>query len=147
MAKSKTEPAFEWEEVGIGDQVEHPKWGLGTVLFRSGAGETAKAVVVFPEQGQVKLMLKYAKLKRIGAAPKSELAKAKAALRPPARPQIAPPIQEVEPVEDEGFVSEEPETGKDPEAQDLDSENYEAEEEEEEEKKDYEESLEEESDE
>lgn len=76
MAKTKDKEPKElkpWEEISIGDQVKHPDWGNGTVLFRSGAGDSAKAIVVFPEEGQKKLMLKYAKLKKIGSAPKSEV--------------------------------------------------------------------------
>jgi hypothetical protein len=64
-----------FEEISIGDQVKHPQWGIGTVLFRSGTGDHSKAVVVFPEEGQKKLMLKYAKVKKVGSAPKSEMAK------------------------------------------------------------------------
>jgi len=67
-----------FEEVSIGDQVKHPQWGVGTVLFRSGVGDLSKAIVVFPEEGQKKLMLKYAKLKKVGSAPKSEIAKIRA---------------------------------------------------------------------
>ncbi len=75
-AKAKTKETEDkpWDEIGIGDQVKHAQWGVGTVLFRSGVGDTAKAIVVFPEEGQKKLMLKYAKLKKVGSAPKSEVA-------------------------------------------------------------------------
>ena len=66
MAKKTVEPSAEWDQIEIGDQVKHAKWGVGTVLFRSGMDETAKAIVVFPEEGQLKLMLKYAKLKKVG---------------------------------------------------------------------------------
>ena len=58
----KTYPAGEFE---IGDQVKHPKWGIGTILYKSGSGDRTKAIVVFPEEGQKKLLLKYAKLKKI----------------------------------------------------------------------------------
>lgn len=51
----------------IGDQIKHPKWGVGTILFRSGGGEETKAIVVFPEEGQKKLALKYAKIKKVQA--------------------------------------------------------------------------------
>ena len=53
------------DEIEIGDQVKHPKFGMGTVLYKSGTGDRAKAIVVFPEEGQKKLLLKYAKLKKI----------------------------------------------------------------------------------
>jgi hypothetical protein len=66
MAKNKEESQAEWDQIEVGDQVRHPKWGVGTVLFRSGMGNNAKAIVVFPEEGQKKLMLKYAKMKKVG---------------------------------------------------------------------------------
>lgn len=67
MSKKKDqENEEEFEQIDIGDQVKHAKWGVGTVLFRSGQGDLAKAIVVFPEEGQKKLMLKYAKLKKVG---------------------------------------------------------------------------------
>ncbi len=56
--------AHPFDAFDIGDQVKHPKWGVGTILFRSGSGESAKVIVVFPEEGQKKLALKYAKLKK-----------------------------------------------------------------------------------
>lgn len=68
MAKTK-DVKDDWSQIEIGDQVQHPKWGAGTVLFRSGTGEHAKAIVAFPEEGQKKLMLKYAKLKKTGTTP------------------------------------------------------------------------------
>lgn len=67
MAKKKEESATEWDQIEIGDQVKHAKWGVGTVLFRSGNGDSAKAIVVFPEEGQKKLMLKYAGLIKVGS--------------------------------------------------------------------------------
>jgi len=60
------------EEIEIGDQVKHPKFGLGTVLYKSGTGERAKAIVVFQEEGQKKLLLRHARLKRIKEAKPSE---------------------------------------------------------------------------
>jgi hypothetical protein len=60
------------DEIEIGDQVKHPKFGTGTVLYKTGTGERAKAIVVFPEEGQKKLLLKYAKLKKIKEAKPAE---------------------------------------------------------------------------
>lgn len=51
--------------IEIGDQVKHPKFGTGTVLYKSGSGDKAKAIVVFAEEGQKKLLLKYANLKKV----------------------------------------------------------------------------------
>lgn len=48
-----------------GDKVKHPKFGEGTIMQRSGAGDATKLVVAFAEEGEKKLMAKYAKLKRL----------------------------------------------------------------------------------
>jgi PcrA/UvrD helicase-like protein len=53
------------DEIEIGDQVKHSKFGVGTVLYKSGSGDRAKAIVVFSEEGQKKMQLKYAKLKKV----------------------------------------------------------------------------------
>jgi hypothetical protein len=63
--ETAAEPRNSFDDFGIGDQVQHPKWGVGTILFRSGSGDAAKVIVVFPEEGQKKLALKYAKLKKL----------------------------------------------------------------------------------
>jgi len=55
----------EIEEFEVGDQVRHPKWGVGTILFKSGSGQYAKVVVVFSEEGQKKLLVKKARLKKV----------------------------------------------------------------------------------
>lgn len=66
MAQEKsTTTKAPYGEFDIGDQVNHPKWGIGTILFRSGTGEGTKVIVIFPEEGQKKLALKYAKLKKV----------------------------------------------------------------------------------
>ena len=78
MAKKKQSALTDWEQIEIGDQVKHPKWGVGTVLYRSGMGETAKAIVVFPEEGQKKLMLRYAKLVKVGSTSLKSVEKLKA---------------------------------------------------------------------
>lgn len=87
MAKAKSGTSKEWGDIGIGDQVKHAKWGTGTVLFTSGAGDQAKAIIVFPEEGQKKVMLKYAGLKKVGSATKSELEAIKKADRKAERPK------------------------------------------------------------
>lgn len=97
-----------WDEIAIGDQVKHAQWGVGTVLFRSGSGDDAKAVVVFPEEGQKKVMLKFAKLVKVGSAPKSEVAaKIKAANQLAARMEPAEP-EEAEAPEIDGDDEEVP---------------------------------------
>jgi DNA helicase-2/ATP-dependent DNA helicase PcrA len=47
-----------------GTQVDHPKYGRGTVVRREGEGEDAKITVNFPRFGLKKLVEKYAGLKR-----------------------------------------------------------------------------------
>ena len=118
MAKKTVEASAEWDQIEIGDQVKHAKWGVGTVLFRSGMGETAKAIVVFPEEGQIKLMLKYAKLKKVGTTSLKSVEKLKAqeAAAPKARPE------RVAPVRDEDAEGEELEAGDDDEELLLDDE-------------------------
>jgi len=62
---TETDSEEEMEEFEVGDQVKHPKWGVGTILFKSGTGANAKVVVVFPEEGQKKLLVKKARLKKV----------------------------------------------------------------------------------
>ncbi|MCX7918361.1 MAG: hypothetical protein N3A72_01895 [bacterium] len=60
-------------EFNINDKVEHPKWGLGVVMHRSGSEDKAKVVVQFYKEEKLKtLMVKYAKLKKVasGTPPK-----------------------------------------------------------------------------
>lgn len=79
MARKKdTASSTPWDQIEIGDQVKHAKWGVGTVLFRSGMGDAAKAIVVFPEEGQKKLMLKYAGLEKVGTTSLKSVEKLKA---------------------------------------------------------------------
>lgn len=90
VMKNKDEGSGEWDQIEIGDQVRHGKWGVGTVLFRSGMGNSAKAIVVFPEEGQKKLMLRYAKLKKVGTTSLKSVEKMKAETAPP-KP-VSPPV-------------------------------------------------------
>lgn len=63
MAEIKTaEPKYPFE---VGDQVHHPQFGIGTVLYKYGEGEATKLDVVFAEEGQKKLLAKYAKLRKV----------------------------------------------------------------------------------
>lgn len=108
MAKNKKEATtVGWDQIDIGDQVKHSKWGVGTVLFRSGTGEDAKAIVVFPEEGQKKLMLKFAKLVKVGSTSLKSVEKLKAESEKAAKPakKAAPkakaPAPAVEPAKEE----------------------------------------------
>ena len=70
MAKAKAKAAttksksklVEFEQ---GEQVKHPKWGVGTIIYKQGTGENQKLDVLFPEEGQRKLMAIHAKLKKV----------------------------------------------------------------------------------
>jgi len=62
----------DFDSFEVGDQVRHPKWGVGSILFKSGSGDKTKAIVVFPEEGQKKLLLKHAKLERVQDARAAE---------------------------------------------------------------------------
>ncbi len=52
-------------EIVPGVHVEHALFGEGKVLSMEGAGDLAKAVVFFKDVGQKKLVLKFAKLRRV----------------------------------------------------------------------------------
>lgn len=108
VTKNKDEGSAEWDQIEIGDQVKHPKWGVGTVLFRSGMGNNAKAIVVFPEEGQIKLMLKYAKLKKVGTTSLKSVEKMKAETTPKPAPveKIVGDEEEVDLDLDEGLGEE-----------------------------------------
>ena len=93
MGKNKENEVNEdegFELVEIGDQVKHAKWGVGTVLFRSGTGDNAKAIVVFPDEGQKKLMLKYAKLKKVGTTSLKSVERMRQEAPEPPRPKAKP---------------------------------------------------------
>ncbi len=58
----------QFEEIAVGDRVEHDHFGLGTVETLQGSGVNARATVRFPAYGTKQLLLQYAKLKRVGKA-------------------------------------------------------------------------------
>jgi hypothetical protein len=62
-----------------GDKVRHPKFGEGQIIQRSGTGENTKFVVKFVEEGEKRLLAKFAKLKRIQPVSDDKLEKQKAA--------------------------------------------------------------------
>ncbi len=57
-------PAAPRRGARTGMTVEHPKYGMGTVVRREGEGEDAKITVNFPRFGLKKLIEKYAGLKK-----------------------------------------------------------------------------------
>jgi DNA helicase-2/ATP-dependent DNA helicase PcrA len=52
--------------VGPGDTVLHDRWGEGVVVSVSGAGSDAEATVAFEDEGEKRLLLAYAPLRRVG---------------------------------------------------------------------------------
>jgi len=52
-------------DIKIGDRVEHARFGRGEVVNIEGLGSNQKAMIRFEEAGEKKLLLKFAKLKKI----------------------------------------------------------------------------------
>src|SRR5690606_31193876 len=60
----------EIENFEIGDKVKHPKFGTGTIVFRTGEDDKQKVTVKFGgEVGEKKLLVSLAKLKLISERP------------------------------------------------------------------------------
>ena len=53
-------------EIREGCQIEHQRFGVGTVIKIEGTGENTKATVAFRNAGTKQLLLKFAKFKIIG---------------------------------------------------------------------------------
>lgn len=51
--------------VNEGDRIEHQRFGLGTIAGLEGSGANKKAVIEFDNVGEKKLLLKFAKLKKL----------------------------------------------------------------------------------
>jgi DNA helicase-2/ATP-dependent DNA helicase PcrA len=66
IREAVTEGARASVEVSAGDTVRHDKWGEGVVLEVSGSGSDAEATVMFEDEGQKRLLLAYAPLKKVG---------------------------------------------------------------------------------
>ncbi|MGM0472299.1 MAG: DNA helicase PcrA [Bacillota bacterium] len=64
-AANKQSTADDSEEYTVGDQVEHPKWGVGRIVNTEGSGSDLQLSVAFPDQGVKELILSYAPLKRV----------------------------------------------------------------------------------
>jgi DNA helicase-2/ATP-dependent DNA helicase PcrA len=52
--------------IGLGDTVEHERWGEGVVVATSGAGDDAEATIRFSEVGEKRVLLSYAPLRKVG---------------------------------------------------------------------------------
>lgn len=55
-----------------GDRVKHSKFGEGQIVARSGSGDETKFLVKFAEEGEKRLLAKYAKLKKLEIETASE---------------------------------------------------------------------------
>lgn len=65
MGKKASGSKAELVEFETGEQVEHHLWGVGTIVYKQGVGDNQRLLVLFPEEGQKKLMAKHAKLKKV----------------------------------------------------------------------------------
>ncbi len=64
-SKSKTTATKSLTEFEAGEQVRHAKWGVGTIIYKQGSGEQQKLLILFPEEGQKKVLASHAKLKKV----------------------------------------------------------------------------------
>ncbi len=51
--------------IRVGDDVVHTKWGEGVVLHMEGQGDKTEAVVRFPDEGEKRLLLSWAPIKKV----------------------------------------------------------------------------------
>lgn len=68
MPEFSTSTTHPLDDLQVGDLVKHPKWGVGSILFRSGRGDQTKLVVNFPDleaNSQKKLKASFANLVKI----------------------------------------------------------------------------------
>jgi DNA helicase-2/ATP-dependent DNA helicase PcrA len=66
VAASDRSPGLRIPTVTVGDDVTHEAFGEGVVLEIEGEGESAEAVVRFRDQGEKRLLLAWAPLRRLG---------------------------------------------------------------------------------
>ena len=64
-SKSKSDAKSSVPEFEQGEQVEHPLWGIGTIIYKQGSGEKQKLLVSFPGEAPKKIMVLHAKLKKV----------------------------------------------------------------------------------
>ncbi|MCX7050123.1 MAG: hypothetical protein NTX50_32140 [Candidatus Sumerlaeota bacterium] len=63
--KAKPDAKSSVPEFEQGEQVEHPLWGIGTIIYKQGNGDKQKLLVSFPGEPPKKLMVLHAKLKKV----------------------------------------------------------------------------------
>ena len=69
MATETEETTDPYEQLQAGDAVKHPKFGEGQILHRTGSGDDTKFVVSFAEEGEKRLLARYAQLKKVRPIP------------------------------------------------------------------------------
>lgn len=72
MTNSHIPTTDPYDHLQVEDKVKHPNFGEGQILQRSGVGDDTKFLVAFTEEGERKLLAKYAKLKKIRPTSKKE---------------------------------------------------------------------------
>ncbi|MFT4148183.1 MAG: DNA helicase PcrA [Micrococcaceae bacterium] len=65
QAASRVNPDRKVIEVSIGDKVTHPKFGQGTVIQLEGKGDKIVAKIRFTDEGEKRLLLRYAPLEKV----------------------------------------------------------------------------------
>jgi len=69
MASEHEEMRDPYEDFEPGDRVKHSKFGEGLIIARSGTGPDTKFLVKFADEGEKRLVARYAKLKKVEIAP------------------------------------------------------------------------------
>jgi DNA helicase-2/ATP-dependent DNA helicase PcrA len=64
-SSSSVRSTVDASQISTGDRVLHDTWGTGVVLDISGTGDRAEATVQFDDQGQKRLLLAWAPLKKV----------------------------------------------------------------------------------
>jgi len=59
----KLEGDISYPDIINNAQVEHPTFGVGKVLLRTGTDQRSKAIIKFKDEGEKKLLLSHANLK------------------------------------------------------------------------------------
>jgi len=113
MSEDTKKETESYESLQVGDRVKHPKFGEGQVIQRTGSGDQTKLVVTFAEEGEKKLMARYANLKKLHPiAPEEQKApevKPKPVSVPPRKRSVEPEEEPelVEAAEGEGLEAAE----------------------------------------
>lgn len=112
----------EFETIDIGDKVKHPKFGTGTVMFRTGEGEKQKVTVKFgSDVGEKKLLVGLARLKVITERP--TLAPEAAVEAVPGRARLAKSDDDDEDEDDKEVETDDEDADEDEDSDDSEDED------------------------